>query len=414
MSDQHPTPSTNPSQLPPAAPRPAQPPSGAPSPYYGGPAPSHAPVPYPVAPVQPAKGGFGRGFGIGSGIGIGLGATLVIGMIVSSLLFGLLAGAGGAAAATPGVQTVWGSPTASRTVHAFSVTGTILADPTDGATLTGGTYGYEVAAAIDDLGEDTDGLMLLLNTPGGSINGSKAIADAVTRYQERTGKKVVAFVQGMSASGGMYAMAGADEIIADHGSLIGSIGVIYGPISRYRDVTEISGTILEPGVVTTGGITQEYLTMGRGKDFGNPFRDMTEEERAVFTGAIQNMYDDFVGWVATARELEPSFITDTLGAHIFDPKTAVEHGLIDVELGVMDAYRHAAETMGLDPDDTRIVTDAPPSLIDQLLGMEARVRGQALPESVGLGQRASASVCASSPAVLVYHGDLAPVCTAGR
>ncbi len=413
MSEQNPSHPSNsdPTAAPPPGPAPTLPPHGYPAPLY-------PPAPYPVAPSgpapsQPAKGGFGRGFGIGSGVGIGLGATLAIGMLISSLLFGLLAGSGGAAAA-PGVRTVWGAPYAARTVHAFSVTGPILASASDGTTLTGGTYGYELAAAIDAIGDGTDGLMLILNTPGGSINGSKAIADAVTRYQERTGKKVVAFVQGMSASGGMYAMAGADEIIADHGSLIGSIGVIFGPLSRYRDVTAITGTILEPGVVTTGGITQEYLTMGRGKDFGNPFRDMTEEERQVFTGAIQNMYDDFVGWVAEARGLERSFIVDTLGAHIFDPKTAVEHGLIDVELGVMDAYPHAIETMGLDPDETRIVTDAPPSLIDQLLGVESRVRGQALPESVELGQRASASICGGSPSVLVYHGDLASVCTAGR
>lgn len=410
--------STNPSQ--PSNPQ-TTPPSGArpPLPPYGHPAPYYAPMPYPVAPAVPApslpaKGGFGRGFGIGSGIGIGLGATLVIGMLVSSLLFGLLAGGGGATTTTPGVQTIWGAPSAGTTVHAFSVTGPILAGASDGSTLSGGTYGYELAAAIDSIGDETAGLMLILNTPGGSINGSKAIADAVARYRERTGKKVVAFVQGMSASGGMYAMAGADEIIADHGSLIGSIGVIFGPLSRYRDVTEISGTLFEPGVVTTGGITQEYLTMGRGKDFGNPFRDMTEEERQVFTGAIQNMYDDFVGWVAEARGLERSFIVDTLGAHIFDPKTAVEHGLIDVELGVMDAYPHAIETMGLNPAETRIVTDAPPSLIDQLLGMEARVRGHALPESVELGQRASATICGGSPSVLVYHGDLASVCTSGR
>ncbi|MCA0253399.1 MAG: S49 family peptidase [Actinobacteria bacterium] len=410
MSDQNPTQPSTPT--PPTGPRPTPPP-------YGYPAPYHPVAQYPVAPAapapsQPAKGGFGRGFGIGSGVGIGLGATLVIGMVISSLLFGLLAGNAGAAAATPGVQTIWGSAYASRTVHAFSIAGPILAGASDGSTLSGGTYGYEIAAAIDSLGDETDGLMLILNTPGGSINGSKAIADAVARYQERTGKKVVAFVEGMSASGGMYAMAGADEIIADHGSLIGSIGVIFGPLSRFKDVTAITGTILEPGVVTTGGITQEYLTMGRGKDFGNPFRDMTEEEREVFTGVIQNLYDDFVGWVAKARGLEASFITDTLGAHVFDPKTAVAHGLIDVELGVMDAYRHAAETMGLDPDDTRIVTDAPPGLIDQLLGMEARVRGHALPESVELGQRASASICGYSPAVLAYHGDIASVCTAGR
>ena len=408
MSEQQPT---QPSPATPSAGSRPAPPYGYPAPYYPPTAPFAAVAPQP----QPAKGGFGRGFGVGSGVGIGLGATLVIGMLISSLLFGLLAGAGASAATTtPGVQTVWGNTFASKKVHAFYITGPILAGASDGATLTGGTYGYEIAAAIDAIGDDTDGLMLILNTPGGSINGSKAIADAVARYQQDTGKKVVAFVQGMSASGGMYAMAGADEIIADHGSLIGSIGVIFGPLSRFRDVTAITGTILEPGVVTTGGITQEYLTMGRGKDFGNPFRDMTDDERAVFTGAIQNMYDDFVGWVAKARGLEPSFIVDTLGAHVYDPKTAIQHGLIDIELGVMDAYPHAIETLGLNPDETRIVTDAPPTLLDQLLGMEARVRGQALPESVELGQRASATICGGSPSVLVYHGDLASVCTAGR
>lgn len=413
MSSQNPSQPSTPRPAPAAGPGPALPPYGYPAPYYGPPAPYPVAAATPSGSGQPAKGGFKRGLGLGAGVGVGLGLTLAIGMLISSLVLGMVA-AGSGPATVPGVQTIWGSPSAARTVHAFSVSGTILAGASDGSTLSGGTYGYELAAAIDSIGDETDGLLLIMNTPGGSINGSKAIADAVTRYQQRTGKKVVAFVEGMSASGGMYAMAGADEIIADHGALIGSIGVIFGPISRFKDVTSLTGTLFESGVVANGGITQEYLTMGRGKDFGNPFRDMTDEERKVFSGAIQNMYDDFVGWVAEARGLQPSFITDTLGAHIFDPKTAVEHGLIDVEMGVMDAYPHAIETMGLDPNQTRIVTDAPPSMIEQLLGMEARVRGQALPESVELGQRASASICASSPSVLVYHGDLASVCTAGR
>ena len=73
--------------------------------------------------------------------------------------------------------------------------------------------------------------------------------------------------------------------------------------TRTERITAITGTLFEPGVVTTGGITQEYLTMGRGKDFGNPFRDMTEDERTVYTATIQNMYDVFVGWVAEARDL---------------------------------------------------------------------------------------------------------------
>lgn len=385
---------------------------------------AHPPMPYqyPAAPWQAgppaapaptaARGGFGRGFGLGAGAGIGFAATLATGMLVSSLVFGMLVGT---AAPVPRDDVVWGSPSAGNTIRAFSVTGPILAGASDGSTLTGGTYGYELAAAIDSVeAPDAAGLLLVMNTPGGTINGSKAIADAVTRYQDRTGKKVVALVEGMSASGGMYAMAGADEIIADHGSLIGSIGVIYGPISRFKDVTAITGSILETGVVTTGGITQEYLTMGRGKDFGNPFREMTKEEREVFTGAIQNMYDDFVAWVAAGRDLEPGFITDTLGAHVFDTETAVEHGLVDTQLGIMEAYARAAEVMGVDPADTRIVTDAPPSLIDQLLGAEARVRGQALPETVAAGQRATAAICAATPSVLVFHGELTSVCAAGR
>ncbi len=411
MSTQNPADHTTQDATQPGAVSGARPqPYGYPAPYY----PAPLPYPAPSAPAQPAKGGFGRGFGIGSGVGVGLGATIAIGLIVSAMILGVFAGGAGAAAATPGVQTIWGSPLAGKTVHAFSISGPIMASGSDGSTLTGGTYGYEIAAAIDSLGDETDGILLLMNTPGGSINGSKAIADAVTAYQQRTGNKVVAFVEGMSASGGMYAMAGADEIIADHGTLVGSIGVIFGPLSHFKDVTAITGTLFEPGVVTTGGITQEYLTMGRGKDFGNPFRDMTEDERTVYTATIQNMYDDFVGWVAEARDLKPEFIVDTLGAHVYDPKTALKHGLIDAELGVAEAYFHAVETMGLDPMDTKIVTDAPPSMLDQLLGMEARVRGQALPEAVELGQRATASICSASPSVLVYHGDLATVCTAGR
>ena len=158
----------------------------------------------------------------------------------------------------------------------------ILADSGDGSTLTGGTYGYEIASQLDALkSEDAAGLLLLVNTPGGSINGSKAMADAIERYQQRTGKKVVVHVQGMSASGGMYAMAGADEIIADYGSLIGSIGVIFGPFEQYKDVKATTGTLFTEGYVTTGGIEYGYLTEGKDKDFGNPFREMRAEERAV-------------------------------------------------------------------------------------------------------------------------------------
>lgn len=393
-----PGPSAPPPSMPPYAPAPGWPQAG-------------WPIPAP-APVQaaPARGGFGRGFGAGAGAGLGLGAVLAIGMVVSSLVFGMLAGAatmGGTG--TSSMRTIWGAENAANTVRAVYITGAILGDASDGSTFTGGTFGYEVADQIDALdADDAAGLLLIMNTPGGTINGSKAIADAVTRYQQRTGRKVVASVQGMSASGGMYAMAGADEIIADHGSLIGSIGVIMGPFERYRDVKGTTGTILTPGIQTTGGIEQEYLTMGRGKDFGNPFRDMSEEERTVMLASLQNLYNDFVAWVAEARDLKPEVITGTLGAHIFDPKAATQHGLIDVELGIEDAYRHAAEVMGIDPANTRIVTPAAPTMLEQLLGAEVRVPGHAV--ALEPGQTPTVTLCGRTPVALVYHGEPAAVC----
>lgn len=368
------------------------------------------PVQAPPVAQQPAGGGFKRGFGAGAGAGLGLGAVLAVGMVVSSLVFGLLAGAAAmGGTTTSAMRTIWGPENAANTIRAVSVTGVILADASDGATLTGGTYGYEIARQIDGLqADDAAGLLLVMNTPGGTIHGSKAIADAVARYQERTGKRVVASVQGMSASGGMYAMAGADEIISDHGSLIGSIGVIMGPFERYRDVTGTTGTLFTPGVQTSGGIEQEYLTMGKGKDFGNPFRDMSAEERTVMTAALQNIYDDFVNWVAEGRDLQPAVITDTLGAHIFDPQTAIEHGLVDAELGIDEAYRRAAEVMGVEPENTRIVTPAAPSMLEQLLGVENRVPGHAV--ALEPGQAPAVSFCGRTPTALVYHGEPAAIC----
>lgn len=411
-----PDPSARPSAgtVPPAAGTPAVPPlpQGAwppvAQPPYGW-VPTVPPQPVTPPPV-PAKGWFARGFGAGAGAGIGLGAVLAIGMIISSLVLGgMVASAASAGAAAPGLQTIWGSDLAKNQIRAVFVTGTILADSSDGSTLTGGTYGYELARQIDALeADDAAGLLLVLNTPGGSINGSKAMADAIARYQQRTQKKVVAHVQGMSASGGMYTMAGADEIIADYGSLIGSIGVIYGPFERYKDVKAITGTAFTPGIETEGGIEQTYLTMGRDKDFGNPFRDMTKEERDTLLAGMQNVYDDFVGAVATGRDLEPSFITEKLGAHIFDPKTAIANGLIDSQMGIDEAYRHAATVMGVDPDDTRVVTPAVPSMLEQLLGAEARVPGHA--PTLRTGEKPAAAICGSTPRVLVYHGEPATAC----
>jgi protease-4 len=373
------------------------------------------PVPLPAPPRAWGPGYFRRGFAVGLGAALGAGVALgavALGLTVVMVLalVGLTAGADDSSAPGPPTETVWGAAGASARLIAVPVTGVILGGQSDGVTFGGATYGYDVADTIDALtAEDADGLILELNTPGGTIYGSRAIADAVERYQKRTGDQVMAHVQGMSASGGVYAMAGADQIVADHGSLVGSIGVVMGPFQRFRDVTGIPGSLLEPGVTTEGGITEEYLTRGRGKDFGNPYRDITEEERAVLGAGLDREYEAFVGWVSQSRGIPPQTIVDELGAFVFDGYTAVDRGLVDRVLGREEAYRYAAEMNGVDPEDTRVDRMVAPGFVESLLGAEWPVD----PAGVGAvaGEPGRSVVCTGTPLVLAYHGELAAACT---
>ena len=241
---------------------------------------------------------------------------------------------------------------------AVPVTGTILGEA-EGGSLFGGidaTYGYEIADKLARAAErpDIDGVVLEMDTPGGTIFGSRAIADAVAEYQERTGNPVVAYVRGISASGGVLAMSGADRIVADHGTLVGSIGVIFGPLTFYDRVVAIDGGLLGEGVETAGGITVEYLTAGRGKDVGNPFRRLTDEERATLQQGVDRAYQGFVDTVAAGRELSRERIITELGALVFDEQTAQDKGLVD-EVGNRErAYAATAELAGLAPGNYQV------------------------------------------------------------
>ena len=384
---------------------------------------SFTPPPAPQTPwVPPVKepSGFKRGFGVGFGFMIGAGIVIAVLSIIS--LIGMIASAGAmaaairnqggaATAATTTYEPIWGSADAKNTIRAIDITGTIYAAGGTASLLSGGgTYGYEIASQIDAMtAEESTGLLLLMDTPGGTINGSKAIADAVARYQERTGHKVIAYVQGMSASGGMYAMAGVDEIIADHGTLIGSIGVIMGPFTRLKDVTGTTGTIITDGYTTTGGITQEYFTAGTGKDFGNSFRDMTAAERENYQHGLDVEYDAFVNHVAAGRKMPADRIKNELGAFMFDPQTAIEKGLVDQMLGRNDAFTRAAELNGLDPADTKVVKPAMPSFLSSLLGAEARIYGHpAALKSDDVPQ--TSPLCTTAVTVLAYSGDMNALC----
>ncbi|MDO5736053.1 MAG: S49 family peptidase [Propionibacteriaceae bacterium] len=367
-----------------------------------------------TAPVARQPGSFKKGFGMGAGLGLGLAVTLIALSVVSGIFavasLAVTMGSISSTGASTSLSTLWGKEGAKGKLRAISISGPIMTDVSEGGLLVAGTFGYEIAQQFDALTkDDASGVVLLVNTPGGSVPGSTAISDGIERYQERTGQKVLVHVEGMSASGGVYSTAPADAIYADHGSIVGSIGIIFGPFQRFRDVVATSGSVIESGVTTTGGITQEYLSKGTGKDFGNPFRDMTEGERAMIDTMLETEYTNFVEHVAENRGIAATTIVDELGASVFGNDDAEEVGLIDGTLSREEFFTKAATEAGLDPEETVVQVVNPPSGLQALLGA-SRPEGSALPiAALGEGYRVSTTFCGGGTP-MVFSGDLAAVC----
>ncbi len=266
------------------------------------------------------------------------------------------------------------------------------------------TYGYEVKENLRILAEndEIEGVILEIHSPGGTIYGTAAIADGIDYYRNMTGKPVLAYVGSTAASGSYWAAVGADEIVADHGTMIGSIGVIAGPFKYYDGVMEEDGGLLGTGVTTSNGIETEYITAGRSKDLGNPYRPLTAEERNTLQQSVDNSYLKFVDYVASNRGLEAEFLREEIGALIFDEVQALDLGLIDAISSKDDAY-------------VRLATLADVSEFEILRPRSAgsfwsAFTGVLLPNFNAKSSKNLPAFCTERMAVLVYSGDVAALC----
>lgn len=303
---------------------------------------------------------------------------------------------------------IYGNEDADDKLLVVRVDGVILGEKLDEPLFSGGfAYGYEIQATLRKAAADDEikGVLLWLSTPGGTIYGSRAIADGVTEYQAATGNPVVAYVAGVSASGGMYAMAGADTILADHGSIVGSIGVIFGPFEYYDGVIATEGGLLGGGITTTNGITVEYLTAGRSKDVGNPFRPLSDEEREVLQAGLDDEYTTFVGHVASARGIGPETIRDEIGAMVYGNAQAEALGLIDGTGTLIEAYEQLAQRAGVSGNRYQVVEE---SGGNSLLG--ALVESDLDAESLATLSTTLGEACVPRGAYLAYWGDPGTLC----
>lgn len=367
--------------------------------------------------------------GIGYALGIAFGAvfaTFLVFIIVFTFSAGLGAGMAqtGLSAAKPAeTDLVYqeGKRDSRNQVLALRIDGIILGTPTrDFPSLlfqSGLTYGYSIKAALD-AGAKNDrvkGAFIHVQTPGGTIFGSRAIHDGIMAMR-KANKPVVVYIEGLSASGGVMATAGADRIYADHGSFIGSVGVLGPQLIYYNEPMAFDGGLLGEGISTRGGIEQTIVTAGRGKDLGNPFRRPTTEEVEVLQRGVDSEYAAFVSHVASNRGIDEAVVRDQMGAHIFGTADAQTFKLIDAVKDRGASIEALADLAKLG-DDFQLVKPRVEQggllntlLSSRWLGARAAASPDAAASATGR-LRLDAGSCESLlRAPLAYYGDATALC----
>jgi len=179
-------------------------------------------------------------------------------------------------------------------------------------------------------------VILRIDTPGGEVTASDIVYHEILRFKERTGRPVVGLMMSVAASGGYYIASACDVIVAHPTTLTGSIGVI----SVFPSVE---------GLMTKVGIKVSIVKSGPSKDSGSPFRDMTEEEREIFQGIIDEYYEGFLTVVARGRKgkVAEADLRAAADGRVYTAPQALKLGLIDALGYFEDAFGRARELAAL-------------------------------------------------------------------
>ncbi len=192
-----------------------------------------------------------------------------------------------------------------------------------------------IVREIVDFGKDDsiDAVVLRVDSPGGGVGPSQEIYTEVERLAAI--KPVVVSMGSVAASGGYYVAAPADKIVANPGTITGSIGVIMG-FTNYEELLEKIG--LKSSVVKSG----------KHKDIGSPVRPMTDDDRAILQTLIDDVHRQFVNAIAKGREMEFDAVLPLADGRIFTGKQAKELGLVDQLGNFRDAVSLAASLAKID------------------------------------------------------------------
>jgi protease-4 len=193
----------------------------------------------------------------------------------------------------------------------------------------------EIIEQIDELNDD-DGIravVLRINSPGGGVAASQEIYRAVRKLQ--TKKKVIVSMGSVAASGGYLIAAAADRIVANPGTVTGSISAVM----HFADVQELMKKV---------GVRSSVIKSGKFKDIGSPVRDMTAEEKQLIQEIVDDIYDQFVRTIAEDRKIPLEKMLSLADGRIFSGRQALHLKLVD-ELGSLeDAVLLAGRLAGIE------------------------------------------------------------------
>jgi protease-4 len=212
-------------------------------------------------------------------------------------------------------------------------------------------------------------IVLRINSPGGSVAPVQEIYSELRKLE----KPIVASMGSTAASGGYYIAAIADEILANPGTLTGSIGVI-------MQFTKLKG------LYEKIGLEQQVIKSGKFKDTGSSMRDMTDEERALLQATLDDVHNQFIDAVFEGRQahLTREEIVTLADGRVFSGQQAFGHKMVDQLGNLPDAIERAGELGGISGKPKVVRTKRKTSMLERLLGTTGKENLDRLLDNAGV------------------------------
>jgi protease-4 len=210
-----------------------------------------------------------------------------------------------------------------------------------------------IISELKDYSKDSSvkAIVIRVDSPGGAVAPSQEIYEEILKIKEK--KKVIVSMGSVAASGGYYISAPAHKIVANPGTLTGSIGVI-------MEIPNVTGLMKKIG------LSAEIIKSGKNKDIASMYKSLTKEQREILQEVLDDVHDQFISAIADARGIEYEEVKKIADGRIFTGKKAKQIGLVDEIGNLQDAIMLAGQLTGIEGEPDVVTKKEEFSVFDLL------------------------------------------------